>query len=66
MSFPLEDTGFTLWYGDLETQLKSLHGVTAKELGLDRHSLAARYYAGDTVFGFIDHIAGMLGMPERA
>ena len=56
----------TLWYGDLETQLKSLHGVTAKELGLDRHSLAARYYAGDTVFGFIDHIAGMLGMPERA
>lgn len=66
MSYPLEDGGFTLWYGDVETHLKRIHGVTAKDLGLDRRSLADRYYAGDTVFAFIDRIAGMLGLPERA
>lgn len=66
MSYPLEDNGFTLWHGDVEAQLKRLHGVSSKELGFDRRSLADRYYAGDSVFGFIDHIAGMLGLPERA
>lgn len=65
MTYPLEDGGFILWHGDVESQLKRLHGVTIKELGYDRRALAERYYAGDSVFGFIDHIAGMLGLPER-
>jgi hypothetical protein len=66
MSYPLEDAGFTLWYGDIESHLKRVHGVTSKDLGFDRRALADRYYAGDSVFAFIDHIAGKLGMPERA
>ena len=65
MTYPLEVGGVILWHGDVESQLKRLHGVTIKELGYDRRALAERYYAGDSVFGFIDHICGMLGLPER-
>ncbi len=57
MSHPLEDGGFTLWQGDLETQLKRLHGTSLKELGLSRRSLQERYYAGTSVFAMLGLIA---------
>ena len=66
MSYPLEDAGFTLWHSDVETHLKRLHGTSAKELGFDRRSLADRYYAGDSVFTFIDGLAGTLGLRRIA
>lgn len=56
MSHPLEDGGFTLWHGDLDTQLKRIHGVTSKELGVSRRSLQEKYYAGTSVFTMVDSL----------
>jgi hypothetical protein len=53
MTYPLEDAGFTLWHSDIETSLKSNHGISTKELGLNRHALQQRYYAGESVFTFL-------------
>ncbi|MTJ83524.1 MAG: hypothetical protein F8N37_21265 [Telmatospirillum sp.] len=60
MPYPLEDAGFTLWYGDIETQLKLQHGATARDLGLDRHMLQQRYYAGESVFTALASIEAAL------
>lgn len=57
MPHPIEDTGFTIWHGDLETQLKRFHGVTCKELGVPRRALQDRYYRGESIFAALDHIA---------
>lgn len=56
MSHPLEDGGFTLWQGDLETQLKRIYGVSLKELGLARRMLQDSYYGGTSVFAMLDEI----------
>lgn len=56
MSHPLEDGGFTLWHGDLDTHLKRVHGVTSKDLGVPRRTLQERYYAGTSVFTVIDSL----------
>lgn len=56
MSHPLEDGGFTLWHGDLDTHLKRVHGVTSKDLGVPRRMLQERYYAGTSVFTVIDSL----------
>jgi len=50
MTYPLEDAGFTLWHSDIETGLKRQHGVSSKDLGINRHTLQQRYYAGESVF----------------
>jgi hypothetical protein len=57
MSHPLEDGGFTLWHGDLDTQLKRSHGVTSKDLGVSRRTLQDKYYAGTSVFTAVDALA---------
>jgi hypothetical protein len=62
VTYPLEDAGFTLWHGDVETNLKRQHGLSTKDLGLDRHSLQQRYYAGESVFTFLASIAPLLGV----
>ncbi len=54
MSHPLEDGGFTLWHGDLDTHLKRVHGVTSKDLGVPRRSLQEKYYAGTSIFATAD------------
>ncbi len=61
MAFPIDDTGFTLWHYNVEAHLKRVHGISTKDLGLDRRSLQERYYAGDSVFTYLDRIAGLLG-----
>ena len=66
MTYPLVDAGFTLWFGDVETHLKRVHNVSIKDLGLDRRSLADRYYAGDTVFAFLDRLSATLGALKPA
>lgn len=57
MTHPLEDVGFTLWQGDLDTQLKRMHNVTLKDLGVPRRALQDRYYGGTSVFAMLDMIA---------
>lgn len=57
LAHPLEDTNFTHWRGDLETQLKRLHGVNLRDLGIDRRSLQDRFYSGESLFTALDGIA---------
>ena len=54
MSYPLEDGGFILWHGDVDTQLKRSHGVTSKELGIARRTLQDKYYSGISSFTMVD------------
>ncbi|PKU24840.1 hypothetical protein [Telmatospirillum siberiense] len=63
MTFPLEDGGFTLWYGDIEANLKRLYGASAKDLGYDRHILQQRYYAGESIFAVLAAIDLQLSAP---
>jgi hypothetical protein len=56
MPYPLEDAGFTLWCSDIETRLMSLYRSTPKDMGFDRRALQQRYYAGESVFTFLDSI----------
>ncbi|HIJ64083.1 MAG TPA: hypothetical protein HPQ04_15430 [Rhodospirillaceae bacterium] len=60
MTYPLEDTGFTHWIGDIETQLRLSHGVSTKDLGMNRLSLGRFYYAGITTFAFLEHAARLI------
>ena len=63
MTYPIEDTGFIHWIGDVETQLLRLHGVGIKDLGLSRLSLGRFYYAGISTFAFLDHARHLLVRP---
>ncbi len=56
MTHPLVDPGFTIWHGDLDTQLKRIHGVTLRELNVDRRFLQGAYYAGDNVIAVLDRL----------
>lgn len=60
MTYPIEDSGFIHWVGDVETQLQRIHGVNLKELGLDRLSLGRFYYTGTSTFAFLDHIGRII------
>jgi hypothetical protein len=57
MGYPIFDPGFTDWMCDLDTQLKSLHGFTSRELDVDGRALLDQYYAGVSIFGVIKDIA---------
>ncbi len=62
MTYPLVDAGFTLWFSDIEAHLKRVYNTSIKDLGLDRRSLADRYYAGETVFAFLDRLSPTLAL----
>lgn len=44
--FPLFDTGFTFWLGDVQALLEGCYRLTVKDLGLPPRELMARYTAG--------------------
>jgi hypothetical protein len=48
MTYPLFDTGFTLWAADLDTHLKDRFDTSARTLGVDARMLAEHYYRGDS------------------
>ncbi len=49
MSYPIFDTGYTLWAADLESSLMDLYGVSVRGLGVELRQLLDRYYHGVTV-----------------
>lgn len=56
MSYPLFDSGFTLWTADLEARLMDRHGRSIKALGIDSRLLLARYYGGASIHATLDLI----------
>lgn len=57
MSYPIFDSGFTLWAADLDARLKDEHGVSARVLGVELRLLMERYYRGLSVPATIDMLA---------
>ncbi|WP_043743797.1 hypothetical protein [Paramagnetospirillum magneticum] len=57
MSYPLFDSGYTLWAADLETRLKDQLGASARSLGIDPRLLLQSYYSGYTVAAALALIA---------
>lgn len=66
MSFPLFDSGYTLWAADLECRLMEQHGLSARAMGLEPRMLMERYYRGESVFGALSGIAERSGISRRA
>ncbi|MBF0269113.1 MAG: hypothetical protein HQL44_11030 [Alphaproteobacteria bacterium] len=56
MGYPLFDSEFTNWQGDLETRLKEGFGRSIRDLGVEGKTLLDHYYAGVSVFGMLDEI----------
>lgn len=49
MTYPLFDSGYTLWAADLETRLMDQLGSSVRALGIDPRLLLQSYYSGYTV-----------------
>lgn len=62
MPYPLFDTEYTNWQGDLETRLKDGFGRTIRDLGVEGRTLLDHYYAGVSVFGMLEEIARKHGL----
>lgn len=56
MTYPLFDSEFTHWQGDLDTRLKDGFNCSIRELGVEGKTLVEHYYAGVSVFGMLDVI----------
>ncbi|KIM00202.1 hypothetical protein CCC_02990 [Paramagnetospirillum magnetotacticum MS-1] len=57
MSYPLFDSGYTLWAADLETRLKDQLGASVRSLGIDPRLMLQSYYSGYTVAAALALIA---------
>ncbi len=49
MSYPLFDSGFTLWAVDLDACLMERFGATARLLGVKSRLLLEAYYGGESI-----------------
>ncbi len=57
MSYPLFDSGFTLWVADLDARLMDRHGRTSKGLGVQSRLLLDSYYGGASVHATLRLVA---------
>ncbi len=62
MSYPLFDSGYTLWAADVEARLKEQLGQSAGALGVDQRLLLHSYYGGCSVTGVLSLISDHLGL----
>ncbi|MDO8606516.1 MAG: hypothetical protein Q7R40_08275 [Phaeospirillum sp.] len=53
-SYPLFDTGYTLWKGDVDTQLRQLLGVSLREIRVSERELLHHYYRGVSAFRVVE------------
>lgn len=57
MSYPLFDSGFTLWAADLDARLMDRHGRSSRALGVDSRLLLSSYYSGASISAALALIA---------
>ena len=62
MSYPLFDSGYTLWAADLETALMNRYGVTMRALGVQPRQLMERYYGGVSIADTVAAITAQHGL----
>lgn len=62
MSYPLFDSGYTLWAADVEARLKDQLGQSLRSLGIDPKLLLQSYYGGQSVDGTLSLISSRYGI----
>jgi len=62
MTYPLFDSEFVNWQGDLETRLKDGFDRSIRDLGVEGKTLLDHYYSGVSVFGMLDVITRQHGL----
>jgi hypothetical protein len=62
MSYPLFDSGYTLWAADVDAQLMDRHGRSSRALGVDSRLLLQCYYGGQSVAGALSLIVSRYGL----
>lgn len=62
MSYPLFDSGFTLWAADLDARLMDRFGRSRKALGVDARLLLSSYYGGASITAALSLIASRYGL----
>ncbi|MCR6631713.1 MAG: hypothetical protein NVV74_17625 [Magnetospirillum sp.] len=62
MSYPLFDSGFTLWAADLDARLMDRHGRSCRALGVDTRLLLQCYYGGESMSAALSLIANRHGL----
>ncbi|MDA8232277.1 MAG: hypothetical protein M0006_13140 [Magnetospirillum sp.] len=64
MSYPLVDTGYTLWAADLDSALMYRYGMSARSLGVNPKELLHSYYRGVSVSAAVASISERHGLPR--
>lgn len=62
MSYPLFDSGYTLWAADLECRLKEQLGQSARALGIEPRLMLQSYYAGYSVTTALSLLSSRYGL----
>lgn len=62
MSYPLFDSGYTLWAADLDSRLMDRHGRSSRALGVDTRLLLSCYYGGGSVAAALSLITSRYGL----
>jgi hypothetical protein len=62
MSYPLFDTGYTLWASDVESRLKDQLGQSLRGLGIEPKLLLQSYYGGLSVGSTLSLISSRYGL----
>lgn len=66
MTYPLFDTGYTLWVSDVDTRLMERFGLSAKTLGIDHGLLRDGYYRGVSAASVYDQVRASLEQDHKA
>ncbi len=62
MSYPLFDSGFTLWAADIDARLMDRHGRSSRALGVEPRLLLSSYYGGASVAAALELISSYYGL----
>ena len=62
MSYPLFDSGYTLWAADVDARLKDRLGQTLRSLGIEPKLLLQSYYGGQSVAAALSLISARYGI----
>ncbi len=64
MSYPLFDSGYTLWAADVDTRLKDRLGQSLRSLGIEPKLMLQSYYGGQTVGAALSLISARYGIAD--
>jgi len=66
MTYPLFDSGYTLWAGDLDARLQDQFGLSVRALGVKPVLLLQSYYGGTSLDATLALITASHAAADRA